>query len=91
MRARMIPKDVLDGQYAVLLDGLSMPPSMWKELPISSDTALYLYLTCTSGSHKIWIMGITTVTEFLAALTLPAFTLITLLAAVVYRKKASTR
>jgi hypothetical protein len=83
----MIPKDALDGEYIVTLDGLIMQPSMWRELPISNDTTLYLYLTYPSGSHEIWIMGTTMVPEFPSFLILPLFMIATLLAVMIYKSK----
>lgn len=84
-----IPKDVLDGDYVVTLDGFNMSSSMWKELPISNETTLYLYLTYPSSSHEIWIMGTTMVPEFPSFIILSLFMMATLLAVIVYRKKHS--
>jgi hypothetical protein len=84
-----IPKDVLDGDYAVTFDDFNMSSSMWKELLISNETTLYLYLTYPSGSHKIWIMGTTMVPEFSQFIILPLFMTATLLAVIVYRGKRS--
>jgi parallel beta-helix repeat protein len=80
----MIPKDVLDGQYVVMLDGFSMPSSMWREMSITNDTTLFLYMTHPAGSHEIWIMGTTWVTEYPTELTLALFMIATLLAVIVY-------
>lgn len=87
----VIPKDVLDGEYTVTLDGFTMPPSMWRELPISNDTTLYLYLTYPSGFHTLWIMGTTLVPEF-PSLPIPLlFIMATLVAVIVYNRKPRVR
>jgi parallel beta-helix repeat protein len=83
----MIPKEVLDGEYVVTLDGFTMSPSMWRELPTSNDTTLYLYLTYPFGFHRIWIMGTTMIPEFPSFLILPLLMIATLLAAIAYKRK----
>jgi parallel beta-helix repeat protein len=82
----MIPKDMLDGQYVVMLDGFTMPSSMWREMSITNNTTLFLYLTYPGGSHEIWIMGTTWMTEYPIELILAFSMIVTLLAAVVYKR-----
>jgi parallel beta-helix repeat protein len=82
----MIPKDVLDGQYTVTIDGLTAPLSTWRQLPTTNDTMLYLYLNSSAGSHQVSITGTTTVAEFPAYFTLSALIVTTLTALIVYKK-----
>jgi len=84
-----IPKDVLDGDYEVTLDGFSMPSSMWKELPISDNATLYLYLTYPPDSHKIWIKGTTIIPEFPSFMIMQILVTATLLMVIVCRRKHS--
>jgi parallel beta-helix repeat protein len=76
----MIPKDMLDGQYIVMLDGSSMPPSTWREMTITNDTTLFLFMTYPAGSQEIWIMGTTWVTEYPTEPTFALLLIATLLA-----------
>jgi len=82
----MIPKDVLNGQYVVMLDGFSMPSSMWREMSITNDTTLFLYMTYPDGAHEIWIMGTTLVSEYPTELTLALLIIATLLAVIVHER-----
>jgi parallel beta-helix repeat protein len=82
----MIPKDVLDGQYTVMIDGLTASPSTWRQLPITNDTMLYLYLNSPAGSHQASITGTTTVAEFQAYFTLETLIATTLTALIVHKK-----
>jgi parallel beta-helix repeat protein len=87
----MIPKDVLDGQYFVMLDGFSMPSSMWREMPMTNDTTLFLYMAYPAGSHEISIMGTTWVTEYPTELTFTLFTIATLLVAIAHGKTVTKK
>ncbi len=84
-----IPKDVLDGDYVVTLDGFNMSPSTWRELPISDETTLYLYLTYPPSSHDVWVIGTTMVPE-LHLVTLALFITVTLVAALIYKRNRLT-
>jgi parallel beta-helix repeat protein len=82
----MIPKDVLDGQYAVMLNGFSMPSLSWREMPTTNGTSLFLYMTFTAGSHQVWITGTTWMTEYSTEPTLALFMIAALLAAVIHKR-----
>jgi parallel beta-helix repeat protein len=87
----MIPKDVLDGQYFVMLDRFSMPPSTWREMPTTSNTTLLLYMTYPAGSHEISVMGTTWVTEYPTDLMFTLFTIATLLVAIAHGKTVTKK
>jgi hypothetical protein len=82
----MIPKDALDGQYAVMLDGISMPSSTWRQMSITNGTALFLYMTYPAGSHQVWIIGASWMAEYPTGLTLVLFMIVALLAAIVHKE-----
>jgi len=68
-----IPKDVINGNYTITLDGFIMPPSMWKELQITNNTMLYIYFNYSLGFHQIRIIGTTMIPELLPLYLLPFF------------------
>ena len=77
----MIPRTVLNSSsYIVLVD--SQPVSV-AELPLSNSTHVFLYFTYTHSTHEV----IVTIPEFAPFLTLSLFMIITLLLAIVYRRK----
>jgi len=86
-----IPKDVLDAHYTMRLDGSSAPPSTWRQLPITNDTTLCLYLNSPRGSHQVTITGSTTVAELPASFPLTIFIATTVMAVILYRKKTKSK
>jgi parallel beta-helix repeat protein len=73
------PTAMMNGTYHVLLNGTEIPYSL---LPCS-DAMSYLYFNYTHSTQKVIIIP-----EFPSFLILPLFMIATLLAVVIYRKKA---
>jgi hypothetical protein len=76
-----IPTAVMNGTLEVFVNGTETPFTL---LPCSNSTASYLYFTCTFSTEQVII-----VPEFLSLLILPLLMIITLLGAMILRRKRS--
>jgi hypothetical protein len=74
-----IPTAVMDGTLEVFVNSTEIPFTL---LPCSNTTVSYLYFTCTHSTEQVII-----VPEFPSFMLLPLFMIMTLLTAIVSKKK----
>lgn len=87
-----IPKILINGSYTAKFDGVIITEPQFRELiPPSNENFEYLYINYTHSDHNIEIVGTTIIPELSSLIVLPLFTIATLLAAIIYRRKISKR
>lgn len=88
-----IPKVLINSSYTTKFDGIVIAYPQVKELqPPSNETFEYLYINYTHSSHRIEIVGTTTVRETPPSILIPiliiaALIIATLLVVIAYRRK----
>jgi parallel beta-helix repeat protein len=79
-----IPKALMNETYRVLVNGTEILPAPLP-LPCSNNTHTYLYFTYNHSTQEVIIIP-----EFASFLVLPLFMIATLLAVIVYKKRAKS-
>jgi len=82
-----IPKFLINKPYIVRLDEEVIDYPQVKELLPSNETYGFFYINYTHTQHSLEISGITTVPEFPSLLVLPPFMIVTILAAIFYKRE----
>jgi parallel beta-helix repeat protein len=80
-----IPITLLGGPYTIKIDNITVPANL---TALTNATHAFIYFEYNHSSHHVVIVGTTGIPEFPHVLVLPLLMVATLLAAVIYRKKA---
>lgn len=82
-----ISTELLGGPYTLRIDNSTIQQDY---NPLTNGTHAFLYFTYATSIHTVEVIGTTVIPEFPSYLIIPLFMIVTLLAAILYRRKHST-